>query len=407
MRRGAFRGLPGPAVALLAALAVLAGCARPATVLPATGGGPIPIRGEVRGLVAADPEGGGRPRLFALFEGELAEVGIAGGTYTLIRRYAAFGVRWTGIGAGDVDGDGRDEIALTGFMPQVASAVLGAGEGGALVARAAGVPLYLRIARLPGGGGIGLACERPAAEEPYLPPPMRCAVRDGRVERGDPLALPPGVHLDDFVVVPQAAGEALYTVGEDGRWSRRHGGDALWRSDARWTARPVAVERSFSGLLGETTTRLHAFSTYPLVADLDADGRAEVWQPTADEAPFTVLSRLRIFRGGSWLRLDPEGYGLAVRRSGPLLGQATVGLAPWDVTGDGIPEVVAAAILRPRTHPAGPRSTFMAYDVGTGRPVGPGAPSGADAAVVPEPAPEPLPAPEPAPDVGDRRDGPP
>ncbi len=379
--------------------ALLLACAPPPSLLPGSGTPePLLLRGEIRGMVAADPDGDGRDSLFLLFPTGLMELSMGTSPPSLTRSFHRLGTEWVQVSAGDINGDGRDELALNGLQPQVVSVLLRASPDGSLKPTSAASPLYLRITLLPSSSGPpspGLGCQRPASEEAYQAPALLCTVdEEGRIRPQDPLPLPNGVVLDDFFILPQQEAPALYTWEGDGRLTRRHGRQTLWRSDSRWMTRPISVSRTFSSLMGETSSRIQAFAPSPLIVDGDGDGALEAWVPTADDAGFTVLARVRVFKGGSFRTLVPEGYGLTLKRTGPLQGQAMISLALFDVTGDGQPEVLGASLVRPRGHPGGARTSLQGYDPKTGKPVwnGVSAPLSADELPLPPPA-TPLPIP--------------
>jgi len=346
----------------------LLGCATGAAHRTATPEGP-PVQelaGELRAVVAADPDGDGRDALFVLEARRLHTAEWDGSAWILTPH--AFDERrdWLGLTAGDVDADGRDDLVLWAMEPHPWSAVIRSPAEPPLQVSATAQRVLRVVQR---DGGAVLLGQEPGTESDFRGPihDLRIDAEGVLVRASEPLRRPQRDVLHRFFgPAGDADAEVLYTWGDDGLLERREGSGVLWRSETVRTSRPLAVERERLNLLGERRSEVQEVPTEPLVADLDADGTNEVLTVISDPAPLGALGRLRAFRGGSYRLLGVEGRGLAERARSVLLGRFATGVALFDVDGDGRREAVVSVVLRRRSGVSRGQSTLVVFDPQTG-----------------------------------------
>ena len=349
------------------ALWCLVGCATVGVGPGAPEGPPVhELPGELRALVSADPDGDGQDTLFGLEARRLVTVAWEGDGWILTPHPFDERRDWLGLTAGDVDGDGRDDLVMWSMRPHPWSVVLRSPAEPPLRISATAQRVMRAVRR---DGGVRLLAQEPGTESNFRGPIRDLRVDDdGVLVRSDePRRRPERDVLHRFYgPAADAEGDVLYTWEDGGILERREGRGVLWRSDTVRTSRPLAVERERLNLLGERRTELQEIPTEPLVADVDDDGTAEVLTVVSDKAPLGAVGRLRAFRGGSYRLLGVDGRGLAERARSVLIGRFATGVALHDVDGDGIREAVMSVVLRRRSGVSPGRSTLVVLDPSTG-----------------------------------------
>jgi len=351
---------------LLAAALLCAGCATARKGKPA--GPPVAeIPGLLQDVVTADLEGDGVPALYVLAPRSVARATLEpGGGWTLQPLYKIPpGGEWLGLSAGDVDGDGRDELVGWSATPGASSVVLALRDG-ELERTAPRVARVLRAVEVAGVDEIW--GQKGGNLDPLEGPIHRWDWVVDHLEQGERIpSQSPANLLDGFRGPdPEGGGTAEYAFNERGELERWVGQAPVWRSEDVRMARPRMVEREHSNLLGERQTVVDSFATAVTMTDVDGDGRDEVWMVTSDPAPVRVLERVQVFRGGQFLLLGVDERGLAVRARSILLGRYATGVAPFDVDGDGDLEAVVTVVLKQGGTAAWGKSTIVVFDAETG-----------------------------------------
>jgi len=365
---------------VLVALAMVVACGGCKTARKKVAGPPVAqLPGEFRDVVAADLDGDGARGLFVLTRRTIQRATLDGGGWRLEPLYRSpFGDEWLGMSAGDVDGDGRDELVLWGMEPRARSVVLGLASGladGALVREGPAITRVLRVVHTP--DGVAVWGQRAGTAAPLEGPIHRYEWAGDRLERGEQLALDaPADVLDAFFAPTGDDPQALFAFDARGELERWVEHAPVWRDETIEMARPRTVERERANLLGERQTVLDAFGTDIARADADGDGVDEIWLATSDPVPVRVLERIRVFRGGQFVLLGATDRGLEARARSILLGRYATGVAPFDLDGDGTPEAVVAIVLVRAGGVSKGKSTLVVFDGQTadltdiGRPVG-------------------------------------
>ena len=349
-------------VSILVALTLVTGCA--GTRAGSRNRGPAlqEMAGEYRAVVAADLDG--ETELFALDVRKLLRICLVDGQWQVEQVWrSVFGTDWYGMTAGDVDADGRDELVLWGFRPQLISVVLGDSDG-ELVKEAGPTPLLLRVAEQ--DGQTRLFGQRPGSESPFKGAVHHYTIEDGAVQRGAEQPGWAGWNVLEFVYGPSESGEALYAWDDRGAMERWESEAVVWRGDAVRMSRPLSRERERANLLGERRTELDTYPTLPHLADVDGDGVDEVLVVVSDPAGAQVLERVRTFRGGTLRVLEVGERGLTTRVTSILLGRFLTGITTVDLDGDGTREALTTVVLRRRSGVGPGRSALAAFDLDSG-----------------------------------------
>ena len=340
---------------------VLMGAAR-GSGAPKDGPAVAEHKGEFRAVAAADITGDGALELLVLEARDIHQAALVEGEWVLQPLKARpAGVDWFGMTTGDVDGDGRDEIALWGFRPQLTGVVLG-WDGEALVRESAPLPLFLRI--IERGEEMLLCGQRTGADRNFLGEIEQYTIENGGLVRGEALEQGAGLEILGLFYggAPGEETPVTYTFASGGDLERRDGSAVVWRSEEIRMTRPLSVERERANLLGERRTEVQAFPTEVTAADVDGDGTAEILMVTSDQAPVPMLERVRVFRGGSYRLLGEGDRGLVPRASSLLMGRLMTGVAMLDADGDGGAEAIATVVIKRRSGVSRGLSTIVALD---------------------------------------------
>lgn len=359
-------------LALITVLTALGGCSARSGAGRSLGPPLDEHAAEFRAIAVACPAADADPVVIVLDARgpHTAELGDGGWTLESMGSTAP-GVQWYGLTAGDLDGDGGDELVLWGFRPQLVSLVL-TWRDGELVRVAGPVPQLLRIVRC--SGEALLFGQRAGTSGPFSGPVFRHDLVDGELRRGE--AMGALVDILDFFFGPAEGEEVLYAWDAGGKLERRQNGVAVWRGDEVTMTRPLNRERERENLLGESHTEIDEYPPLPVVLDLDADGTDEVLVVTSDAPKVQVLERVRVFRGATYTLLGEEERGLAPRARSLLLGRFATGVAATDLDGDGDYEALVTVVLQRRSGVGKGRSAIAVFDASSGdllevgRPVG-------------------------------------
>ncbi len=241
------------------------------------------------GATLADPEGGPGCRYFENLGG-LRFRDATEGSGLALRRWGF------GTAVGDFDGDGRDDVFVACFGPDVLLRGLGGGrfEDASAAAGLAGDGWSTAAAALDadGDGDLDLYVVRYVEFDPEAPPPPT-----------------------DFLGADVFGGP----LGLEGR------ADALLLNDGTGTFRDATAGSGVDAVPP-------SFGLGALALDFDGDGRQDVLVGNDSQANF-------LFRGTGDGRFEDVGAesGLALDQGG--WGQATMGIAAADVNGDLLPDV--------------------------------------------------------------------
>ncbi len=349
-------------LAVIAVAGLLCGC----SARKGAGRSPGPLldehAGEFRAVAVVAAPGAAAPAVIVLDPRgpQLATLGDDGWTMESLGATAP-GVEWYGMTAGDLDGDGGDEVILWGFRPGLVSLVL-TWQGDQLARVAGPFPELLRIVRRDGRDIV--YGQRAGTTGPFTGPVFRHELEGGDLVRRE--AMGALVDVLDFFFAPAEGETALYAWAEDGTLERRQSGTAVWRGEELRMTRPLNRERDRDNLLGESRSEIDEYPTLPVVQDVDGDGTDEVLVVTSDAPKVQVLERVRVFRGATFTRLVPEGRGLAPAAESLLMGRFATGLATADLDGDGELEVLVSVVLQRRSGVGRGRSAIAVFDAVTG-----------------------------------------
>ena len=325
---------------------------------------------DVERMVAGDLDGDGSEEILTLAGRQLQVFALREKRWREIDSFRLpVEIRCHGLNLADLDGDGRQEIYLSGTEGIDVSSMIvtwaGQGEFRVLAQR---LRWYLRPLPVTGQGWRLAGQERGIDKLDLLRPGVFLLEigADSALNRGPQLPLPRGVNLFDFVYADLDGDGAQETVAVDRREKLRVYGpnnDLLWVSRENYAGSRIALgpgraaasdeqggPQSFS--VDEEALREPVFVPGRLVAlDLNGDGRDEIVVNESIPSALNFFYKVRLYEGGAVLGLAWNGSALAESwRTGSFRGYiADHSLLP--LASEGAGENVSLARLTVAHHP--------------------------------------------------------
>ena len=361
-----------PAVGSVPAAVAAPGAAPPGAVVPAIAGAAVSaaagpqvwkshrLSAALCGLAAGDVDGDGQNEVVVVDTENLYAYRRSGDGLTQLAIYKADrGDRIFGVDAADINRNNRAEIYITAIDPsgQLASFVL-EWDGSRLRRIARDLNWYFRVIAAEDGGQRlvgqkrGMAKTAGVAELENENRLFQSAVvelswRGDRLEPGARIPLPDGMNVFGFT---QAAamndGRPLLAGFDD----KNH--LVILGENGR---REYKSSESFGGSLNyleyNSSSQFSQADRYYLplrlhVADIDGDGQNEIVTARNRDATGNLLSRFRQFAHGQVVALAWDKIGMKEKWATEAMADFVVDTALADVDGDGRPEVVFAVSTR-------------------------------------------------------------
>jgi hypothetical protein len=340
---------------------------------------------QIRGVTAGDVDGDGDNEIicidsttvliYGITEGGITEGGIAEGGITEGRlvKIAELdtGVANIAVDAADLNGNGRWELFVTHCHgDQLRSYVLEWQDTG--LRRIAGnLRWYFRTIDTADRGRL-LVGQRKGMDALFLPGIFEMGYVDDRYDDVQRLGFSRTRNVFGFaqgaVRTPAQVDIIDYSRHHYLR-IRDHKGREEWTSADSYGGSANALATEAGGEPDELELRYLPSRVH--VADLDSDGLKEIIA-VKNEDRASTFSRLRMFKQGRLEVLKWDQVGLRPVANTPLVAKFIGDFTLGDVTGDGRPEIVAAIVQKPR-NVTGPGSSYLAV-FSLGKPTAAGRP---------------------------------
>jgi hypothetical protein len=269
--------------------------------------------------------------------------------------------------------------------------------------RVSGKPWYGFLRPVDDGGKARLIGQKAGGDRPFWGPIQwidRAA--DGTLTHQGDIGVPDTVSLFDLHPTSTSKGPRWLAWEQSGQLAERNPArprDVTWRGDDRPVGRPVAVDRSYTNLLGEERAEALTISPAPDARDLDGDGTPEILVAGNPSPPVRIMENLLALQGGDVRLYAWKERGLTELARSPLVGRAVVGVAHWRCADR--PVWVAAVWTRLSGGFVPAETRLLTFDPTTGDPITcAGGAAAAPAPSPPEPAQPASPAAESTPSPG-------
>ncbi len=202
--------------------------------------------GEAVGVNAGDMDADGRQEIAVAFPHRLDLGRIAEGKYQEIDSLdLGFGQKVLGIDGVDLDGDGRPELYLTAADQGELRSLTVAFADKKMKVIKTGLPWYIRGIDLPGEGRVLLAQRMGRLDEDFAGPIFRIVWRNGAPAEGAPISVPAGSKLFGFAPILAPEGNKLFADLNrlDELKVIDMAGQVLWKSEERVGGSEAFIER--------------------------------------------------------------------------------------------------------------------------------------------------------------------
>jgi hypothetical protein len=312
---------------------------------------------QIRGVTAGDIDGDGANEIICIDSRTVLIYRVAEGRLAKIAELDA-GIANFAVDAADLNGNGRTEVFITHFNDEKLRSYVLEWEGAELRRIGDNLRWYFRTIDVAGRGRV-LVGQRQGMNELFLPGIFEMGYVDGRFDEVRKLRLPRSRNIFGFTQgAVRAAGEVDiidYSRDHYLRITDRKGRQE-WSSQDSYGGSANALVTNPPGDHDEQDT--HYLPSRVHVVDLDNDGIQEI-VAAKNEDRAGAFSRLRLFKQGHLEVLKWNQVGLIpvwrTRSVTKFIGDFTVG----DVNGDGRVEIVAAIVQNTR-NVLGSGSSYLA-----------------------------------------------
>ncbi len=309
---------------------------------------------EIRGLGVGDVDGDGSNEVAFMDGTDIFVYRYMGERFIKVREIEGRrGNRLVSIDVADINGNGLAEIFVTSVRPEnrgLSSFVLEwDGNGFQRIVEEAG--WYYRVVNLPGRGRV-LMGQLGGSRRPFSGGIEELQWRAGEYAGVNPQNLPSWVNVYGFGIGDVTSAGRNVTVAFTEREELRimdPEGEADWKSGEKFGGSATFLEypAEATASIGEHREMAHLYLPQRiLIADLNGDGTNEIVVARNEDAAGRFLSRFRLFRGGRIEGLVWDEFGLATAwKTREFSGHVSdYGVA--DIDNDGRDELVFSVIQR-------------------------------------------------------------
>lgn len=295
------------------------------------------MEGRPVGIEVGDMDGDGRLEVAMGFTHRLELGRVADGRYTpLTTLDLGTGQDVVALDGADLDGDGRMELYLTAAASGSLASLLVECRADRCRVERTGIPWYFRTVSLPGEGPVLLAQRMGSLENDFSGPIFRVVRSGGELSAGATLPVPGAVSLFGFSAFHDAGGRGLLArlSAQGSLQVLGAGGESVWKSGESFGRSEVCIQRQDSSTAGSDVRcamlppRLAGSETGEILLPVNERSSIFPWSDQFRKSRVVVMKwdgrRLR----ESWQTQPQDGYLADFRLA--------------DVDNDGVRELVTA-----------------------------------------------------------------
>ena len=263
------------------------------------------------------------------------------------------------VNVADLDGNGRAEIYVSNLSSTSVSSLVLEWDGSKLKKIVGGERWFLRVIEIPGQGKTLIGQRRVVSGRYSGKVQFLKRDGDGLVSMG-PVDLPRFANVFNFAIADlegQGRHSTVLLDSSDFLRIYNSGKERIWRSDEQYGGSLTFMET------GGTTKNWYFISPPIFITDVDEDGEREVMVCKNKSSVGRLWKRARWYSSGAlhFLTYDPGGLSVkwtTQRQAGPIVGYQVA-----DVDGDGLQELVIASVTKTEKMLVKPSSQVVVYDL--------------------------------------------
>ncbi|NOY13316.1 MAG: VCBS repeat-containing protein [Deltaproteobacteria bacterium] len=315
------------------------------------------LQGSPVGIVVADLDNDGKQETAVAMQNRLLINQINQGNLNeeAVIEFPAW-TKCLSIDTIDLNGDGTDEIYLTGTKDRKLTSFVIEFVDGKYRTSIKNIPWFMRVAKLPGEGRVLIGQTTGDVDSPFYDTPFRIVRSGNKLQRGADVILPGDINMYSFLPFTSDTGEQLYAyltlddylkvIDTDGN-ERWESGEYFGGSETDFYNVPDDVEDLIDPIYIQQRI-LQAPSGEILVAKNDG---------------LRILSRTRLYKSSRVIAMTWSGFALqeSWRTSGQNGYMADFALA--DADNDGVDEVVMVVKFKHKGLLQDARSAIVIYEL--------------------------------------------
>lgn len=314
---------------------------------------------QIVSLDAGDVDGDGKNELVFVDKTKVYIYKWREGAFALFKSVeGGMAAEYIYVSVADLDRNGRAEIYVSSMASDSASSFALEWDGNGFKEIVEGQRWLLRVIEVPGQGKT-LVGQRRAVGGTFRGK-VQFLKREGKgLVSAGPVDLPRQANVYNFAIADLQGNGLKSTVLLDSSDYLRlydSGKEVIWKSDEYYGGSLTFIETDIE-------KNYYFISTPISITDVDEDGKREVMVCQNKASAGRVWKRARWYSSGTLHFLAPDSVGLSVkwttgRQSGPIVGYSVA-----DVDHDGLQELVVASVTKTEKMLVKPRSQVVVYDL--------------------------------------------
>jgi TolB-like protein len=315
---------------------------------------------EIVGLDAGDVDGDGKEELVFIDKGKVHIYKWKEKTFALFKSIeGGWSPEYVHVSVADLDHNGKAEIYVSNLGQADVSSLVLEWNGDTFKKIADRQRWFLRVIDMPDQGKVLIGQKRSTGRG-FLGGVQFLKREGDRFVSTGPVGLPRFANVFNFAFTGRGGKGKNGTVllgPSDLLRLYDSGGKELWRSEEHYGGSLTSMEM-------DTTGRDLIFFSSPIyVTDVDEDGEQEVMVCKNRSKTGRITKRFRSFSSGSLDFLTRNPAGLSVKWTTQKQPGPIVGYRVGDVDQDGLPELVIASVTKVARIAGTPRSQVVVYDL--------------------------------------------
>ncbi|MBW2110992.1 MAG: VCBS repeat-containing protein [Deltaproteobacteria bacterium] len=321
---------------------------------------------EIRGLDAGDLDGDGKDEIVII---DRDTVYVYKWHKKRLFQFKDIEVSWASnfiyVNVADLDGNGRAEIYVSNLTTTVSSLVL-EWDGKKFKEIASGESWLFRVVDLP-GHGISLLGQKRSVDGTYLGNVHLLTRKGNSFVSTGPLNLPRYGNVFNFVQSDLTGKGPVFTTmlgPYEHLLVYNQTGERLWKSDNYFGGSLTFIEDKNIEVDREVDTGVRVFIPSPIfLHDINGDGKQEIMVCQNQSKMGRLFGDFRWFGSGKVLFMDWDGVALTARWTSQKLSGTVVGYQVADLSDDGIKRLAIASVTSESYFIGRPKSRLVMYDL--------------------------------------------